>query len=58
MTSAPSLRRLAPKGPFIAPTVVNMEMLDFLGTIRNDPRPFTAIVRPSSEGLAVSVTIK
>ena len=31
---------------------------DFLDAIKNDPRLFTTIVTPSSEGMSVSVKIK
>ena len=34
------------------------EMRDFLDAIKNDPRLFTTIVMPSSEGMSVSVKIK
>jgi caffeoyl-CoA O-methyltransferase len=54
------LPRLAPKGVFIAHNVVNKqsEMRDFLAAIKNDPRLFTTIVTPSSEGMSVSVKVK
>ena len=54
------LPRLAPKGLFVAHNVVNKqsEMRDFLDAIKNDPRLFTTIVAPSSEGMSVSVKIK
>ena len=54
------LPRLAPKGLFVAHNVVNKqsEMRDFLDAIKTDPRLFTTIVMPSSEGMSVSVKIK
>ena len=54
------LPRLKPRGLFLAHNVVNKqaEMGDFLGAIKNDPRLFTTIVRPSGEGMSVSVKIK
>ena len=54
------LPRLAPRGLFVAHNVVNKqsEMRDFLDAIKNDPRLFTTIVAPSSEGMSVSVKIK
>ncbi len=54
------LPRLKPRGLFLAHNVVNKqdEMRDFLDAINNDPRLFTTIVRPSGEGMSVSVRIK
>ena len=54
------LPRLKPRGLFLAHNVVNKqaEMRDFLEAIKNDPRLFTTIVRPSGEGMSVSVRIK
>ena len=54
------LPRITPRGLFVAHNVVNKEseMRDFLDAIKNDPRLFTAIVAPSSEGMSVSVKIK
>jgi predicted O-methyltransferase YrrM len=54
------LPRLRPRGLFLAHNVVNKqaEMRDFLDAIKNDPRLFTTIVTPSSEGMSVSIKIK
>jgi predicted O-methyltransferase YrrM len=54
------LPRLKPRGLFLAHNVVNKqsEMQDFLTAINNDPRLFTSIVRPSSEGISVSVRLR
>jgi predicted O-methyltransferase YrrM len=54
------LPRLAPRGLFVAHNVVNTQsdMRDFLDAIKNDPRLFTTIVTPSSEGMSISVKIK
>ena len=54
------LPRLAPRGLFLAHNVVNKqsEMRDFLDAIKTDPRLFTTIVTPSSEGMSVSVKVK
>src|SRR5262245_49981834 len=54
------LPRLAARGLFVAHNVVNKqtEMRDFLDAIKNDPRLFTTIVMPWSEGMSVSVRIK
>jgi len=54
------LPRLAPRGLFLAHNVVNKqsEMRDFLDAIKSDPRLFTTIVTPSSEGMSVSVKTK
>ena len=53
------LPRLAPRGLFLAHNVVNKqsEMRDFLDAIKTDPRLFTTIVTPSSEGMSVSVKV-
>ena len=50
------LPRLIHHGLFLAHNVVNKqnEMRDFLAAIKNDPRLWTAIVAPSSEGISVS----
>jgi caffeoyl-CoA O-methyltransferase len=52
--------RLRPKGLFLAHNVVNKqaEMPDFLATIQNNPAVMTTIVRPSGEGMSVSVKLK
>jgi predicted O-methyltransferase YrrM len=49
--------RLATRGLFLAHNVVNKEseMRDFLAAIQNNPVLFTSIVRPSGEGMSVSV---
>ncbi len=54
------LPRLAPRALFLAHNVVNKqsEMRGFLDAIRSDPRLFTTIVTPSSEGMSVSVKVK
>ena len=54
------LPRLAPRGLFLAHNVVNKqtEMRDFLDAVKSDPRLFTTIVSPSSEGMSVSVKVK
>ena len=54
------LPRLAPRGLVLAHNVVNKqsEMRDFLDAIKTDPRLFTTIVTPSSEGMSVSVKVK
>ena len=51
------LPRLEPRGLFLAHNVVNKqtEMRDFLDAIHNDPRLFTSIVKPGTEGMSVSV---
>jgi caffeoyl-CoA O-methyltransferase len=51
------LPRLEPRGLFLAHNVVNKqtEMRDFLDAIQNDPRLFTSIVKPGSEGMSISV---
>jgi caffeoyl-CoA O-methyltransferase len=52
--------RLRPRGLFLAHNVVNKqsEMPDFLGTIQNNPAVMTTIVRPSGEGMSVTVKLK
>lgn len=52
--------RLEPRALFLAHNVVNKqtEMPDFLRAIHNDPRLFTAIVRPGNEGMSVTVRIR
>ena len=52
--------RLRPRGLFLAHNVVNKqgEMPDFLGAIQNNPAVMTSIVRPSGEGMSVSVKLK
>jgi predicted O-methyltransferase YrrM len=50
------LPRLRPRALFLAHNVVNKqaEMRDFLEAIENNPKLFTTIVSPSSEGISVS----
>src|SRR5262245_13040161 len=52
--------RLRPRGLFLAHNVVNKqsEMPDFLGAIQNNPAVMTTIVRPSGEGMSVTVKLK
>jgi predicted O-methyltransferase YrrM len=52
--------RLRPRALFLAHNVVNKqsEMPDFLGAIQNNPAVLTTIVRPSGEGMSVSVKLK
>ena len=52
--------RLRPRGLFLAHNVVNKqgEMPDFLGAIQNNPTVMTTIVRPSGEGMSVSVKLR
>jgi predicted O-methyltransferase YrrM len=52
--------RLRVGGLFLAHNVVNKEseMRPFLAAIQNNPRLITSIVRPSSEGMSVTVKIK
>lgn len=52
--------RLRTRGLFLAHNVVNKqsEMPDFLGAIQNNPAVMTTIVRPSREGMSVSVKLK
>jgi caffeoyl-CoA O-methyltransferase len=54
------LPRLKPGGLFLAHNVVNKEteMRDFLDAIKNDPRLFTTIVKPSGEGMSVSYKVR
>jgi caffeoyl-CoA O-methyltransferase len=54
------LPRLEPRGLFLAHNVVNKqsEMRDFLDAITRNPRLFTTIMSPSSEGMSVSVKLK
>jgi predicted O-methyltransferase YrrM len=51
--------RLAPRGLFVAHNVVNKqdEMRDFLTAIEQNRALFTTIVRPSGEGMSVSVRV-
>ena len=51
------LPRLRPRGLLLAHNVVNKEpeLRDFLRAIRNNPSLATTIVRPSAEGISVSV---
>jgi predicted O-methyltransferase YrrM len=50
------LPRLRPRALFLAHNVVNKqaEMRDFLDAIEKNPKLFTTIVNPSSEGISVS----
>jgi predicted O-methyltransferase YrrM len=52
--------RLQPQGLFLAHNVVNKEteMRDFLAAIQGNPALLTTIVKPSSEGMSVSVKVK
>jgi predicted O-methyltransferase YrrM len=52
--------RLKPRGLFLAHNVVNKqgEMPDFLAAIQNNPSVMTSIVRPSGEGMSVTVKLK
>jgi caffeoyl-CoA O-methyltransferase len=52
--------RLQPRGLFLAHNVVNKEaeMRDFLAAIRDNPAWLTTIVKPSGEGMSVSVKVK
>jgi len=54
------LPRLDTRGLFLAHNVVNKqsEMGDFLEAISNSPSLFTTIVRPSGEGMSISVKIE
>ncbi|PYR20746.1 MAG: hypothetical protein DMF98_23190 [Acidobacteria bacterium] len=54
------LPRLEPRGLLLAHNVVNKqaEMHDFLDAITRNPKLFTTIVSPSSEGMSVSVKLK
>ena len=51
--------RLAPRGVFLAHNVVNKqsEMRDFLDAISHSPNLFTTIIRPSGEGMSMSVKL-
>jgi caffeoyl-CoA O-methyltransferase len=48
--------RLRPRGLLLAHNVVNKqdEMRDFLAAIQQNPKLFSTIVSPSSEGISVS----
>ena len=52
--------RLGPRGLFIAHNVVNKqaEMRDFLAAIQSNPHLLTTIVRPSDEGMSVSLKLR
>jgi len=52
--------RLQPRGLFLAHNVVNKaaEMRDFLDAIQNNPSLETTIVKPSGEGMSVSVRVR
>ena len=52
--------RLQPRGLFLAHNVVNKEteMRDFLTEIQDNPALLTAIIKPSGEGMSVSVKVK
>ena len=52
--------RLTPRGLFLAHNVVNKqsEMRDFLSTIADSADRATAIVRPGSEGISVTVRLR
>ena len=52
--------RLRPRGLFLAHNVVNKqaEMRDFLAAIQRDPRLLTTIVKPSDEGVSVSLKLR
>jgi predicted O-methyltransferase YrrM len=54
------LPRLTTRALFLAHNVVNKqaEMRDFLAAIQNDPRLMTTIVKPSAEGMSVSVKLR
>jgi caffeoyl-CoA O-methyltransferase len=54
------LPRLRPHGLFLAHNVVNKqaEMRDFLAAIRTNPALLTAIVKPSDEGMSVSLKVR
>src|SRR5262245_35765568 len=54
------LPRLRPRGLFLAHNVVNKqaEMRDFLAAIQSDSRLVTTIVKPSDEGISVSVKLR
>src|SRR5436309_15676306 len=52
--------RLRPRGLFVAHNVVNKqsEMRDFLAAIQSNPHLLTTIVRPSDEGMSVSLKLR
>jgi predicted O-methyltransferase YrrM len=52
--------RLQPRGLFLAHNVVNKEteMRDFLAAIQDNPALWTTIVRPSDEGMSVTVKVQ
>src|SRR5213593_4764448 len=54
------LPRLRPGGLFLAHNVINKqaEMRDFLAAIRSSPALLTTIVRPSGEGMSVSLKVR
>src|SRR5262245_22225037 len=54
------LPRLTPRALFLAHNVVNKqaEMRDFLAAIEANPRLMTTIVKPSDEGMSVSVKVR
>ncbi len=54
------LPRLRPGGVFLAHNVVNKEseLRDFLAAIQGNPDLVTAIVKPSGEGMSVSLKVK
>jgi predicted O-methyltransferase YrrM len=54
------LPRLRSHGLFLAHNVVNKqaEMRDFLAAIQRDPRLLTTIVKPSDEGVSVSLKLR
>ena len=55
-----TLPRLRPGGLLLAHNVVNKqaELRDFLAAIQDNPALFTAIVKPSSEGMSVSYRLQ
>jgi caffeoyl-CoA O-methyltransferase len=55
-----TLPRLRPGGLLLAHNVVNKqaELRDFLAAIQDNPALFTAIVKPSSEGMSVSYKLQ
>ena len=55
-----TLPRLRPGGLLLAHNVVNKqdELRDFLAAIQNNPGLFTAIVKPSSEGMSVTYKLQ
>jgi predicted O-methyltransferase YrrM len=52
--------RLQPRGLFLAHNVVNKEaeMRDFLVAIQDNPALMTTVVKPSGEGMSVSVRVR